>query len=176
MEEHPDTKLVYCLAEFFDGKKSFWDLPKYDWQRLRYTNQIFVSCVFRRKDFDLTAGYNVNMSYGLEDWDFLLSFLHGDDKVYRIDEVLFYYRQKKTSRSTDVKPHEKQMIAQMILNHPELYKEHIDNIADYFYGIDYKNMYLQIRSSLAYRIGSLLLKPLKLLKEFIGGFAIIRRK
>ena len=70
---YPETKLVYCKADMFGAINEMWELGHYDYDRLLYSNHIFCSCVFRKCDYDKTAGYNKNMVYGWEDWDFLLS-------------------------------------------------------------------------------------------------------
>ncbi len=161
LENNKDTKLVYCKAEFFGERVGLWHLPEYDYHLLLKENHIFCSCIFRREDFNKTKGYNPNMKYGFEDWDFLLSFLEPDDMVYRIDEVLFYYRIKVVSRSTELLPNEKKMREQLLFNHPDKYLALLDDVS---YG-DYKNQYLQIRSSKAYRLGKFILKPFKKIKQ-----------
>lgn len=80
---------------------SEWLLPYYSYDNLIRSNCLFVTALFRRKDFDSVGGYNPEMRQGLEDWEFWLELLGPNDVVYRIDEVLFHYRIRKKSRTTE---------------------------------------------------------------------------
>ncbi|MFA5993668.1 MAG: glycosyltransferase family A protein [Parcubacteria group bacterium] len=98
-EKNPKTKLVYCYAELFGVKTGFWNIPKYDYEKLLFGNMIFCTAMYQRADYDKTSGYNPNMRKGLEDWDFWLSLIGRDDIVYRIPKVHFYYRIRNKSRN-----------------------------------------------------------------------------
>ena len=63
-ERFPETKLVYCQAKKFGAVNEFWVLPDYNWDKFIFENCIFCSCIYRRSDFDKTAGYNENMKVG----------------------------------------------------------------------------------------------------------------
>lgn len=128
MERNPEVKLVYSLADKFGLETGRWFLPEYEYEKLLWNNILFCSSIFRRSDFDKTGGYNANMVWGCEDWDFWLSFLHAGDIVYRIDEVLFHYRIKEVSRTTESKKRQSLIYRQIIRNHIELYSEYIDQL------------------------------------------------
>ena len=63
--------------------------------------------------------------------------------------------------------HYKEMYMQMIFNHPEKYEGLLDSYLEYMEGVDYKKLYNQIHSSMAYRLGKLILAPFKTLKQFL---------
>lgn len=126
LETHPNTKLVYCEAEFFGSKKGLWDLPEYDYDGLLLNNCIFCSAVYRRSDYNETKGYNPNMKTKVEDWDFWLSLLSKEDDVYRIPEVLFFYRQHDSSRTTLDNGERGKL--QIRLNHPDIYGKGIETL------------------------------------------------
>ena len=168
-DHNPETKLVYCQAELFGVETGLWDLPKYNYQQLLRYNQIFCSCIYRRKDYDKTNGYNTNMTYGNEDWDFLISLLSPTDIVYQIEQPLFYYRIKKTSRNKEVTDKLSQMILQMMLNHADLYKDSMDLMVNYWAeGVDYKEECRKVHASYAYRLGKFLLKPFSFIRKHIS--------
>lgn len=162
---HPNTKLVYCEAELFGERSGKWNLPKYDYDSLLKENIIFCSCIYKRVDYNNTDGYNPNMKYGLEDWDFLLSLLNSDSIVHRINEVLFFYRIKQSSMSADMKERYYDMRAQVIFNHPKKYLHMISNYIQYVNGIDYKIEYKKIKDSYAYRIGKIILTPFSFIRQ-----------
>lgn len=125
MREHPDTRLVYCLAEHFDQLNGPWLLPEYRYEWLVVENMIFNTSLFRKADFERVGGYNENMKTGFEDWDFFLKLIGPEDKVHRIDKVLFYYRFRRGTRTDNATETEKELQWQILMNHPEIYKEWI---------------------------------------------------
>lgn len=88
----PETKLCYGRADFIGNAKGEWVLPEYSYDTLLKGNCIFCSCIFRKKDFEVTGGYCTERGFFLEDYDMLLSLLKPGDKVYRIPEIIFHYR------------------------------------------------------------------------------------
>ena len=99
IERDPKLKLVCCECEYIGEKKGRINLPKYSLETLCEQNCFVCTSLFRRIDFDRIGGYNDNMKLGLEDWDFWLSLLESGGKVYRIPEVMFYYRKMQASRN-----------------------------------------------------------------------------
>ena len=170
-ENQPDVKLVYCQADKFGLENGEWILPEYKYENLLWENMIFCSALYRRCDYDKTNGYNPNMKNGLEDWDFWLSLLQPIDRVYRIEEVLFHYRVKESSRSTQVSHKiNRALLEQIYYNHKEIYAPYIHEIVflkneeKQFEQIKNQAVYekeLQLRSTKAYCLGHALLKPLK---------------
>lgn len=166
LDVHSKCKLVYCKAEFFGDINEPFNLRDYNYYDLPYNNSIFCSCIYRRVDFDKTIGYNPNMAFRNEDWDFLLSLLGENDEVYCLPEILFYYRQHGITRNHNVN----EMVAlanlQMVLNHPQIYERDKERTlrwiapnADY-----YRGELTKIIESKSYRIGQIICSPLRLLK------------
>lgn len=58
LEENVDVKVVYGNAQFFGNKFGKWDLPDFDINLLARRNIIYVSGIYRRKDYDKTGGYS----------------------------------------------------------------------------------------------------------------------
>ena len=158
--EHPETKLVYCLARRFGDMNGPWVLPRYKFEWLVLENMIFCSSVFRKADFDKTGGYNENMVRGLEDWDFYLSLLGPQDIVYRIPKVLFFYRTRPNSRTSDADAAEKELTWQIMMNHPDLYKDYI---------LYFRRLHRERAANLTCeeekKIGRFLAKPLRKFRE-----------
>jgi glycosyltransferase involved in cell wall biosynthesis len=88
----PDLKIVYCRAEFFGEKLGEWLLPDFSLHRLAHENMIFCSAVFRKKEWTRVGGYDSNMKYGWEDWEFWINILKDGGQVKRLSFVGFYYR------------------------------------------------------------------------------------
>lgn len=122
--------IVYSQAELFGTKTGKCDLPGYSFPAILLGNMVFNSSCFRKSDWEKVGGYNENMVYGWEDYDFWLSIIELGRDVVQIPEVLYFYRQVPDSRS-DRLTEERQIIsyAQIFHNHPQLYG---DNIAVLF--------------------------------------------
>lgn len=92
-----DLKLVYCLAEKFGDEQGLWQLPDFSLSLLASDNMIFCSAFFKKSDWEYVGGYDLNMVYGLEDWEFWIHLLKKGGKVKRLNEICFFYRIKKAS-------------------------------------------------------------------------------
>jgi len=123
MEGNPDIGIVYCEAAFFGERSGLWCLPEYSVEKILCHNIIFCSALFRKCKWEKVGGYNINMVYGWEDWDFWLSLIELGLKVYRIPSVLFYYRVSKTSMTRSINP-EKEFYIRLHtqINHKNLYR------------------------------------------------------
>jgi len=118
LENKPEIGIVYCKARFFGQKTKEWDLPEFDLDIFLYHNCIFNCALFRKTDFYRAGKYKENMKNGCEDWDLWLSMIELGLKPYRINEILFNYRQHNFSRTNHV--------AKSNQWRKELIKEHID--------------------------------------------------
>lgn len=124
LDENPDIGIVYCQASYFGDKDGLIDLPEFSLEGILKKNIIFCSGFFRKRDWERVKGYNTNMVYGLEDWDFWLSLLELNLKPYRIPKTLFYYRIKKTSMLNTMSEEAPFfMIKNVIFNHRQLFKD-----------------------------------------------------
>ncbi|WP_294303752.1 glycosyltransferase family 2 protein [uncultured Chryseobacterium sp.] len=94
--------LIYCRADYFGLRNEPFLLPDYNYENLLKYNVIFCSALFRRDKLG-SIRYDENMIHGLEDWEFWISYLSGQDmKVFRLDQTLFYYRIKSSSRNEGI--------------------------------------------------------------------------
>ncbi len=160
-------KLVYSKAEKFGVENGLWDLPKYKYEDFIWENCIFASSMYRRKDYDKTIGYNPNMKYGLEDWDFWLSLLSKEDKVVQIPECLFRYRTHKLSMRVALKNNISQMFVQIYQNHPGRYENYVPNLVVYYNNSLWLEKELwRVRSSFSYRLGHSLLEPIRFIRNY----------
>lgn len=91
-------KVVYCKAEKFGDEVGIWNLKPYSINTLALENMIFCTAMYRKLDWSLVGGYDVNMVHGIEDWEFWIAILKNGGVVKCLDEVGFYYRIKKVSR------------------------------------------------------------------------------
>jgi glycosyltransferase involved in cell wall biosynthesis len=121
-----DVKVVYCEAERFDAGEGKFEFPEYSRSLLAYYNLIICSGLYKKEDFIDAGGYNINMKFGWEDWDFWISMLKNGGNVFRIPEILFYYRIKEKSMLSDLTSggNQQKMQMQVYLNHSDFFDEY----------------------------------------------------
>lgn len=98
LEERPEVGIVYCLADLFGSVSGPWGLPPFTMKRMLLDNCIFVSAVYRKSDWERVGGYSTSMP-AREDHDFFLRLLKVGVEPYRLNQVLFHYRQHPASRN-----------------------------------------------------------------------------
>lgn len=101
LEAESRTGVVYCHADCFGEENGPWRLPDYSFERMLVDNVVFVTAMFRKSDWEYIGGFRTNMLHGLEDYDFFLSFLELEKEIVQLPQILFHYRIKKKSRTTD---------------------------------------------------------------------------
>jgi glycosyltransferase involved in cell wall biosynthesis len=168
---HNEIKIVYCKANLFGEKTGDWDLSEFSGiKNFLLGNSIFCSGMFRKVDYGKTSGYNVNMCYGLEDWDFWISLLKNGGKVFKIPSVHFFYRIKQNSMSTILNTQEARLVHmknQVVKNHIDLYLESLGNPIDlYVHNLELKNTNKYLLNSKDFKIGRLFLNPYRKIKKF----------
>ena len=162
--------VIYCNAEKFGRVNEFWKLPDFSLSELAYHNIIFCSAFFKKADWVLANGYDTNLIYGLEDWDFWISILKNKGTVYKINKVLFNYRILNSSRTSNVdgSDYEKKQLtfkyiykkhADFFIDHWELYQDLIIKNLSLKKGLEssnkeYKRNIEKILNSKRYKIGS----------------------
>ena len=133
MENNNNIGIVYSRAKKIYGNKDFeWILPKYD-KNIIFGNCIFSCALFKKSDFDSVNGYKEYMNLGCEDFDLWLSFIEKGLDVYKIDEILFFYRKGlNTCRSDLATSNRLYLRKQLIKNHLNLYLDNEEFILRVF--------------------------------------------
>jgi glycosyltransferase involved in cell wall biosynthesis len=121
-QEDLSLKVVYCRAEKFGSENGLWQLPPFSIYDLCQFNMIFCSAVFKREDWELVGGYDINMIFGLEDWEFWIAILKNGGHVKCLDEIGFFYRIKSQSmiRQLDIKKR-KHLFEYMSIKHADFF-------------------------------------------------------
>lgn len=132
LKEDKNVGVVYCHADLFGEQTGKWELPEYSLEGMLLDNIVFVTALFRKEDWETVGGFRTNMKHGMEDYDFWLSILEIGKEIYQLPEVLFHYRIKPKSRTTQFQENVTvvQQTYQMIYyNHPKLYDKYRDEYA-----------------------------------------------
>jgi glycosyltransferase involved in cell wall biosynthesis len=122
LAKNPETGIVYCYGELFGDRQGRIQAPEFSVRKMLFSNLIFAAAFFRKKDWETVGGYNPNMSYGCEDWDFWLSLVEQGLTATRLPEVFFYYRVRESSMNQNMDRHKRlDMFRRIAANHPRLY-------------------------------------------------------
>jgi glycosyltransferase involved in cell wall biosynthesis len=161
LDSNPNIKVATSIVKFFGRSKGILNVISYDISVLLASNQLVVTSLFRRTDFDRVGGFNVNMKDGFEDWDFWISILKNGGIVERSSKAFFYYRLQMSSRNNQISlEKERKLRYQLWENHKELFSLYFVDPTKY-------NEYIRYANSPEYKIGSMILSPLRKLKSFL---------
>lgn len=142
--------IIYCNAEFFGDKRGTWELEEFSLPKLAKTNLIFCSAFYRKDRWIEVKGYDENLIYGLEDWDFWILLLKGGGTVFKIDKVCFYYRVKSQSMIKNLDSERRKISLDYISNkHSDFF---IHQLGNFFELLDYKSKYDEIIHNKSYEI------------------------
>lgn len=91
-------------------------------KELLIKNNIPPYCSLIKRELAISGGgYNPNLVYGLEDWDFWLTMLERGAKFQYLDKPLFLYRRRENSMVANTMKHYEEAFEQIKKNHPGLY-------------------------------------------------------
>ena len=122
LEQRPEIAIAYTDWVYFGAHTTQRAALDYDFARLCKKENLFTcTSLFRKKAWEAVGGYNLNMTRGVEDWDFWISCGEHGYVGQRIPEPLFFYRAKEGSMIHTLQPHIQAMFARIVLNHPKLY-------------------------------------------------------
>ena len=131
-----DVDLIYCNASFFGDLEESWELQNFTYTDLLKSNMIFCTAFYKKESWLKTEGYDNQLVFGYEDWEFWIAILKKGGSVFQLDKICFYYRIKKDSMFISISR----------ADHKKLYdyvcSKHIDLYIDFFgnYPAFYKQM------------------------------------
>lgn len=129
-----------------------------------------ANSLFRKECWEQVGGYDEEMKNGYEDWEFWIAILKNNWRMEIIPEVLSHYRIKKSSRDkTAFQKHDFELRKYIFEKHKDVYLKHLD-----FYTLEIlrinsvlKNNVVKLNNSLEYKIGKIVLVPLRFIKKVL---------
>lgn len=95
-----NIEVVFSDVQLFGVKTEIFKLEKYSLKYLLQKNCIVSTALFRKETYDKVGGYCADLR-SLEDWDLWISILKNGGEIYKINEVLFYYRTHSSGSLTN---------------------------------------------------------------------------
>lgn len=167
---NPSLGVVSCYRYFFTGNKSNiikeYKASGSNYRDLMFENKLMPSSLYRKKCWEEVGGYDESMKKGFEDWEFWLTITKRGWQFQFVEEFLFYYRKSKKSMLVDtINYHSEANMEYIFRKHKELYTTHFDNTAEvlFYYIKTHRVGKMEIKQSLEYKIGKVILKPYRML-------------
>lgn len=125
-----DDMIVYCKSTKFGVVNEKWDLDEFEVMSFLASNCIPNTAMFKKDDFDLVCGYDINMKFGFEDWELWISFVHKINKnIKLIDYYGYNYRIKEISRNTEMR----EISSRKIFTFNNIFNKHKELYDRYYY-------------------------------------------
>jgi len=134
-------------------------------------NTAMGSCMFKKSDWLFVNGYDENMRSGFEDWEFYIRLLSKGGAVYVIKELLFNYRKGIVSTTTSANKIKYDLLNYIYKKNEHIYKQHFTEFIPFLLTKIEREEKEKIKTctSLEYRIGFYILRPLRYIKNVING-------
>ncbi|MGD9849841.1 MAG: glycosyltransferase [Nitrospirales bacterium] len=129
LQEKPEVSIVYTDTVTFGLKEECWTTGPVELASLCQRNLICYCSLFRRTMWKAVGGYNPNMIWGYEDWDFWVSCWGQGYIGERVPIGLFRYRIREGSMYSRAQARDVELKARIVANHPQLYSQPIQEWA-----------------------------------------------
>ena len=123
LESDPSVSIVYTDRADFGAAQRIVRAAEFDFETLLRSNHLSYCSLYRRELWEEVGGYNPNMIWGYEDWDFWISCGERGYIARRLPQALFRYRVRSESMYTQALGRHRELMARIILNHPTLYSQ-----------------------------------------------------
>ena len=121
LESDSSVSFIYTDVQRFGRSDVPYNTSEYDINALKYSCLPNYCSLYRKKAWEDAGGYNANMKYGYEDWNFWLSLASAGHQGKRLPARLFFYRIRSGSMLSNTLKHDVISRAQIILNNRTLY-------------------------------------------------------
>jgi glycosyltransferase involved in cell wall biosynthesis/Tfp pilus assembly protein PilF/SAM-dependent methyltransferase len=128
LDENSTIGFVYTDVEYFGDEhkarmtSKSW-VKEYDFKTLCRTNILCYCCLYRRSIWEEVGGYNPNMLWTYEDWDYSISMGEAGWQGHHLARPLFHLRLRSGSKLSNAEVHDADLRAIIVVNHPALYSE-----------------------------------------------------
>jgi glycosyltransferase involved in cell wall biosynthesis len=121
LEKDWTSAIAYTDLYHFGSEDRLVRAHHYNFERLCFRNQLSYCSLYRRHAWQDAGGYNPNMEWGYEDWDFWVGCGQHHAAGTRIAEPLFFYRVRPDSMFSNALEHDHELRRRLRANHPELF-------------------------------------------------------
>lgn len=108
---------------YFGRENYEFVLPKPNKYNMAHCNCLVNAALFKKSDFEKSSGFDTKFNTALEDYDFWLNMVFKQNKkIYRIPEILFYYRlkPKRDSRNFQHRVEHDNLVKMLFEKYPQM--------------------------------------------------------
>ena len=153
-EKNNTLNIVYSEVELFDAEKGKWELDEFKLPHFLFYNCIPIFAMIKTSVFNELGGFDENLSF-TEDWELWIRIVKDYGGVYKIPEILFYYRKRlnksSLSDNMDINSNAEKSRAYIYYKHYEFYSNYKMDLISLYYCYDnlkhfqkYKGKYYSI--------------------------------
>lgn len=158
LEVSPNIAVIYGDCQYFGERNELRKQEPFNITKLIKANTIALCSVIRTDAFIVTGGFDEFLSKkGLEDWDLWLMLFEKGSEFHYLNKTTFKIRVLNSSRTFQVANKNQEEIKSYI------YKKHSELVVKEFSRLYHENK--NLKNMLDYRIGNLLLKPVRWVKR-----------
>jgi len=142
-----------------------------NYKNFLFDNAALGSAMFKREDWERVHGYDESQSIrGFEDWDFYLRVLYPAGLAVVIPKLLFTYYRHQNSTTIKISNFRMDRRQYIYTKNSEIYKNHYAELMGDIFRRLKKEEFEKNKNKqrLEYRLGDLLLKPLRILKRLFN--------
>lgn len=132
INQNKETNLIMSNLEALGTIKDWgWQPPDYSFENLAFQNTIPYASLHKKELFEKTGGYNNDIPWGGEDWEYWIRCAKKGLKIERLIETFFTYRvnHSTTNLSLTMSKNYDYVIATLRTLHPDVYDVRDLNIA-----------------------------------------------
>ena len=107
----------------FGEKNNSYQTQGLNLETIKYLDTLNYCSLYRKEVWEKIGGYNTNMVFGYEDWNFWISCAEKGFIEKKVPEYLFKYRIREKSMLADANSKKELLLSRIILNHPDIYSE-----------------------------------------------------
>jgi glycosyltransferase involved in cell wall biosynthesis len=148
-----NIKIVFFKTWLFGEKNEPFNIPAHSLKKLALNNTIVNTALYKRSDWERIGGYDENMKYGLEDWEFWINLLKDGGDVIQLDSVQCFYRIKKGSRTDRIeldKEKKKETLDYVTAKHAAFYFTFFGNPLENYSTINRKLVKIALKLTVVY--------------------------
>ena len=134
-----------------------------------FENNSVSFALIRKKVWEEVGGYDEKMRTGFEDWDFWIAITKKGWTIGMIEELLFNYRRKDVSMlKNTIENQREENMNYIYKKHQDVYENYFSEVVDSLTNLAqrHKKNEVKFKKSLEFKIGKMILYPLRRIKFF----------
>ena len=173
LELKPEVKLVTCLANlvYEDGSTELYKPKGGVLKDFLLQNNALGTSFFRKNDWKIAGGYDETMRGGFEDWEYFIRLLSNDGHCEVIPEIGYAYRKRRNTTTEKANSKKYELFKYIYTKNETLFKNNFEYFISFMLGKieDEEIKKNNARTSIDYKIGYNLLRPLRFIKKIFSG-------